>query len=367
MSMTIMERQARLPHSIEILRYNPRRKPFEWSQWNPKGVGRATDLPPYLIMGSLLGDSFQSSPKGWSARWQGLEKDTYFDVAYLAHEGRYELRQNWCGHLGLLSTGLSSIPFDKQVLQASTAAQSWESSAKQVLEENFPLIYVEATAEMPVAAYLPDGMFKTIAIPTSVQNLRMTRKWLDSVITENDVPYPISGKAELFFQAVNYVEGKAPSWTSAEVEVFRQSVAATGLAPHGLPVREVAGSGSAAWTLRRNIYVLLLDLPFAGLSHFLKHMFAPRGLLPQQDNSEPRVEMQPIIMPSLAPTVLKTISYWDKGHTTRCLLQFNTDLQEETPEAIEDVERAKANAEDLLTTAEEASSGILREIATLQI
>lgn len=53
------------------------------------------------------------------------------------------------------------------------------------------------------------------------------------------------------------------------VLLFKNSMVEIGIASAGFPVKGTANDGSAAWTLRRGVYVLFVSLPFAGLTDFL--------------------------------------------------------------------------------------------------
>lgn len=57
----------------------------------------AADLPDYLMLGKLDHSACKFSKAGWSARWQGRENDTHFDIKYEAVADRYEIRQKWSG------------------------------------------------------------------------------------------------------------------------------------------------------------------------------------------------------------------------------------------------------------------------------
>ncbi len=64
---------------------------------------------------------------------------------------------------------------------------------------------------------MPDGAFRTVAFPVAIKNLRLVRDWLGKVVAKSRLPYPVSAEAKLLFQAINYLEGKAPDWTATQV------------------------------------------------------------------------------------------------------------------------------------------------------
>ena len=118
MTSSLLDRQAELPRSVPLFRYAPERRPFSLRDWGPTHVQSAQDLPPYLILGNLNPSTFAQSAAGWSARWQGTEGDTYFDVAYKAETQRWEIRQTWCGLNGGFSVFPARMSLDKVIAQA---------------------------------------------------------------------------------------------------------------------------------------------------------------------------------------------------------------------------------------------------------
>jgi hypothetical protein len=111
---------------------------------------------------------------------------------------------------------------------------------------------------------------------------------------------------------MNYLEGKAPDWTSQAGLAFLNSIEEAGLAPHAFPVREVAKDGSAAGTLRRDVYFVCISLPFAGLVDFLNRMSSKNS--PVRVTSDPsfRFELCPIIFPAGFEIQIENLAIWIK-------------------------------------------------------
>lgn len=141
MTHSLLDRQKELPRSIQLFRYAPNRVRFSWRDWDPRAVRCAEDLPQYLILGDLDPSTFQQSAIGWSARWQGTEDDTHFDVAYKADPGRWEIRQTWCSLDGGLSVFPTRMPLDKVIAQAlyMQFPRSWDSAAKSQIESEYQI------------------------------------------------------------------------------------------------------------------------------------------------------------------------------------------------------------------------------------
>ena len=326
MTRSLLGRQSELPRSVPLLRYAPDRVRFSWRDWDPALVRSAADLPQYLILGDLDPSTFEQSAGGWSARWQGTEEDTHFEVAYKADMGRWEIRQTWCGLDGGFSLFPAHMPLDKVIAQAlyTQFPRNWDGAAKSQLESAYQVTIVEQPEGAYTLCGIPDGAFRTIVFPIAVRNLRPVRQWIQDLVEESPLAYPITVEAKLVFQALNYIEGKAPEWTTQEAVSFNQSVVETGLAPQGFPVREVANDGSAAWTLRREIYFLFIGLPFAGLTDFLSRMATEDGPIRTASDPDFRFELRPVVIPAAFEIQTESLALWDKNRTTRSLLQFSS-------------------------------------------
>ena len=365
MSSKNVNRQSELPKFISLLRYAPKRSHHSWKDWSPELVRSASDLPQYLVLGSIDPSIFHLSPEGWFARWQGTEDDTHFDVTYKASEKRWEVQQTWRGIDGGLSRYPAKIPLDKLIAQTlyMQFPSLWDRAAKSRLEKDYQLTLIEQPENGYNLFGLPDGAFRTIFFPVSVRNLRPVQEWIRSIINESPLTYPISIEAKLIFQVINYLEGKAPEWTSQEGTVFLNSIEETGLAPQAFPVREVAKDGSAAWTLRRDIYFLCISLPFAGLTDFLSRMSSENG--PVRTTSDPifRFELCPVIIPAGFEIHAESLALWDRDRTTRSFLQFTRPGEEKSVRTVEDVVETEKATDELLAKVEEISGDIVKSVS----
>jgi hypothetical protein len=357
-SKSIADLQAELPRTIKLAKYWPVRNNIKISDLNPSHVHCVDDLPDYLILGCLDHNQCEFSGTGWRAKWQGLESDTFFEVKYFAAQERYEIRQMWCGVDGGLSSYPSKIPLITTILQTmyATFPSNWDQEAKTTLENAFQLRYQELIEGIHYFCGVPDGAFRTIAFPVNVKGLRGVRRWLEGIAASAEPIYPFSAEAKLIFQAVNYIEGKAPEWTQSESVLFGQSLTSTGLAPLEFPVREVADNGSAAWTLRREIYYVFIKVPFAGLSHFLQLLSSPEGPVRGHTDELLPGELQPIVMESSLDVQVESIVITDIGKTTRTSLFF--DKSRETQSA-KDVKNLEQFADDHLNAAENLSAAVV--------
>jgi hypothetical protein len=364
MTRSILDLQNELPKSIALIRYTPKRASFSWRDWDPCLVRSADEVPEYLILGKLDRSTFEQSAGGWSARWQGTEHDTHLDVAYKADKSCWEIRQTWCGLDGGFSLFPARLSLDKVIAQALYAQfpRTWDGAAKSQLETAYQLTVVEQPENAYTFCFIPDGAFRTIIFPVAVRNLRPVRQWIQDIVEESPLAYPITVDAKLVYQALNYVEGKAPEWTAQAAVVFKQSVVETGLAPRGFPVREVANDGAAAWTLRREIYFLFIGLPFAGLTDFLSRMTSANGPIRTHDDPDFRFELRPIVIPAAFEMQTESLALWDKARTTRSFLQFASPGEDKTVPTVEQVIDADRTAPLTLAQIESISGDVVTAI-----
>ena len=364
MTRSLLDRQSELPRSLPLFRYAPERARFSWRDWDPALVRSANDLPQYLILGDLDASTFQRAAGGWSARWQGTEDDTHFEVTCKADAGRWEIRQTWCGLDGGFSVYPTRMPLDKVIAQAlyMQFPRNWDSAAKSRIESEYQMTVIEQPENAYTFCGIPDGAFRTIVFPIAVRNLRPVRQWIQEIVEESPPTYPITVDAKLVFQALNYLEGKAPDWTTQEAVAFNQSVIETGLAPHGFPVREVANDGSAAWTLRRETYFLFIGLPFAGLTDFLGRMVTDNGPIRAASDPDLRFELRPAVVPAAFEMQTESVALWDQPRTTRSFLQLARPGKAKMVPTVEQVIEAERNAQATLAKVEAISGDVVAAI-----
>lgn len=349
MQQSLLSRQSGLPRSVPLFRYAPERARFSWRDWNPSLIRSHKDLPQYLILGNLDPSTFEQSPSGWSARLQGTEDDTHFDVAYKADVQRWEIRQTWRGLDGGFSVFPTNVPLDKVIAHGlyMQFPRNWDSAAKTQLEFEYQVTVVEQPENAYTFCGIPDGAFRTILFPIAARNIRPVRQWIQDLVKKSPLAYPINVEAKLVLQVLNYHEGKAPAWTAQEAVAFNQSVIETGLAPQGLPVREVASDGSAAWTLHREIYFLFIGLPFAGLTDFLDRMRTVNGPIRTATDPDLRFELRPIVVPAAFELQTQSLALWDQARTTRSFIQFSSP---EEKIAVPTIEQFVENEQKALAT-----------------
>jgi len=368
MSESPLELQDRLPSLIQLLQYVPNRKPFSRGDRNAATVRTSADLPPYLVLGNLDEATFQRSSSGWSTRWQGLENNTYFDATFKADHTRYEFHQVWQGVDGGFGHCSSQASPEEAVARCPIYVQfplSWESAVKTQLEGKYQLTFIEQSKRMASTFFSPDGFFFTIAFPVAVCDLRQIQRQLKDIVAKSPLGYPVSMAARRVVQVVNYPEGKAPAWTREPMTVFTRSLLETGLMPWSLPIRETANDGSAAWTLRRDVYFVFINLPFAGLTDLLSRIYDESGHLRTASAQPLRFEWWPILMHSGFEVQAESIALFDRARTTRSFLSFALPDHKYFVPSFEEITSSLANSEALLKQAEEISSEVLKTVTQL--
>jgi len=325
MTERLIKDQLQLPPFFNLFRYTPERPAFSFEGWDPAKVRTAKDLPPYSILGALDEDTVQITSEGWSATWQGTENDTQFRIKYLAEGKRYNMDQKWCGVDGGFSTYPSKIPLGKLIGQALYMRFPWDREAKKYFEQKYQITYVKQPEGTPSFFGIPDGAFRTVAFPVSTKNIESIQDMLKTMTRQSRLSYPSNADAKLLFQSLCYLEGKAPDGSRNAQVLFDNSIAETGLIPQGFPVMETSDDGSSCWSLCRDVYVLFVTVPFAGLTDFLERMARSieKSPIRQRDSAPIPVQMQPIIVPPMLEHTCQHILLWDKELTTRCFWHFS--------------------------------------------
>jgi hypothetical protein len=276
-------------------------------------------------MGGLDAASFVLGPDGWQATWRvPAEVDSWLRVEFAASANIYTLLQSWNGINGGLSQCSAKTPLDHALAQGlyQKFPRSWDDAAKARLETKYQLNYIPQVADAYAFVGIPDGAFRTIAFIATAKNLRPICAWVRGALAASSPAYPMSVEAQLVVQVVNYVEGRAPDWTSNAPRCFHQALLDTGLAPLTMPVREESSDGSAAWTVRRLTYVVFVNVPFTGLEAFLGSIEAINGFVRPTTAPQLRAEFRPVIFPQGLETQVPSLSTWDPERTIRSTLLF---------------------------------------------
>lgn len=311
---------------IPLIRHSPSRRPFDWQGFSPDSVRAPGDLPDCLVMGCLDESSFRRDSEGWQAAWRApSSSDTDLTVSYNFARRVYSMGQRWNGIDGGFGQYVAHAPLGQIVAKALYLQfpKAWDRAAKERLERRYQLTYLVQPDGTNQYFGVPDGDMRTVAFMAIARNLRPIRKWLQMVLRGFRLKYPFAADAQLLRQTINYVEGKAESWTTTPARCYHQSLLDTGLPADALPAREPLSDGSVAWTVRRPAYVVFLSVPFWGLEDLLASVANDNGPVRRRSAPPLRPEFLPIVMPHGFDAEVPSATWWDPAMTTRCTIEFD--------------------------------------------
>lgn len=303
-----------LPTHLPQRRDHPR-KPLD-------AIATVADLPPYLFMGPLEESSCRIDASGWSATWR-RDADTWFRIDFDAKDGCIHARDEWLGHEGFYSCMHHNELGRLAQMRFISPVQAWENKAEEVIESRWNLKYLKAEEGDVILAGLPDGLMKTLMLPLPADALPALVDTFAGFRDDPAMDFPVSGYVLPIMGTVNYVEGKNPDWSREPADLFMRTFLASGFPPAAEPVREVAGDGSAAWTVRRIACMAFIGIPFAGMLPFLENL-EQAGLLAggpmRSDEEDPgmgSVEFSGCVVPAGKEFSLESVAWWSGDRNRR--------------------------------------------------
>ena len=316
-----------LPRHFLIARSTFDRPKFNWDNWDPKRVKSPADLPPYLILGERNDKLFKHTDQGWECSWEGSTPDTIFNVKYDLSADYFSIRQTWLGVDGIAGGSSNKIRLDKFILQHMHTGfpLSWDENAQRIIEEKYQIQYILQPPNSFNFAGLPDGFFRTVGFVVSAQNLPMAEKWVEGIVNGGKIDLPLVAKVQRVIQVINYIEPLAPDWTRNDWQLYTNSFEETGFPPLGLPTREVASDGTAAWTVRRVAFAIFISVPFAGLMDVLSLATASNGPIRPRGSEMLSLGMKPVLVPAGFEITSSEFQIWDADSTTRCVWILSND------------------------------------------
>lgn len=357
MSKNVEDLKSRLPRIIGLGSHTPARRGFTLNGFDPKRVKCAADLPPYLILGELDETGCQFLTTGWRASWQGGEKDTHFDVTYKGDEDRYEITQTWCGVHGGLTTYRAVHPL-AQIIGLALYQQfpeGWDGKAKESLEGCYQLSYVRSRPGWPSVCHIPDGAFRVISFPVAAHDLKPVFECLSEAASMS-LPFPFHAYARLIVQRVSYFEGHAPDWETTPLRLVESAIEDTGFPPLSMPQRTKEADGSAASTLEREVYVVFIAVPFAGLTDMLYGLRDPGGHMRYRDDPTRRFDLRPAVFPMGFAENMGVVAFWDGKRATRCAWVFRREEDGDISGQVQAAQQGPEVASSQIATVESISS-----------
>ncbi len=345
-----------LPPVIGLPRCLPERPAYRET---PLGeVMVADELPPYLLLGTLDRSAFQSSEAGWSARWIGDVPETHVEAKFDRGARRLELHQVWRGIEGGKSfTAGDDFGRAIQLLYLPFPA-TWDRAMAERLEAAYGLKYFGHRADEAGFTGIPDGGFKTICVPVPVSRLAELYQCFEDMSCDARLKAPASARLELRFGTINYVVGKSPAWTQDPARLFVATLEAGGLLPLGLPQLEYAKDGSSAWTVRRQVYLASIGVPFAGVE-FVVDRLAERGFVRRcgpDANLASDVEFDALVGSCAIELQGRSVAWMDAQATRRVFYLLNSDEELATGGVDRMMEATSQTEEEARALIEQATS-----------
>jgi hypothetical protein len=287
----------------------------------------AEELPPYLLLGSLDRRSFRATDDDWSARWIGRVPDTYVEARYERATRRLELEQVWRGIEG--GTSYTTSDDFGQAIQMLYLPfpETWDRAMGPRLEGTYGLKYVAAGKDQCGFTGIPDGGFKTLCVPVPVARLTDLHECFARLSCDPELPVPMGGRLELRVSAVNHVTGRGPAWTENPEWLFAESFETNGLLPLERPRLDIANNRTSAWTVRRLVYLALVQVPFAGVE-FVVERLAARGLIRRRTDAAdpgPGIEFDAFVGPSAIDLQSRSVAWMDEQRACRVFYLLNSD------------------------------------------
>lgn len=217
----------------------------------PGEVKSAADLPPRLLLGDLVADSFVTDAKGWSAEWRDADGPS---LRVKCAGGLLGVEQQFAGLSGLSLVGAERFA-DLLHLLRQTYPKEWWDKLGEDLEARYNLRVFPPREEDPVGAAFPDGYLLALVLPVAADRLGDLFALHKAMAGDAGLRTEIKGYLRLGFSVVNYLEGRNPPMLSHPAGLVLHHVNALGTPAAELPVREVDETGQAAWTLRRSHYL----------------------------------------------------------------------------------------------------------------
>jgi hypothetical protein len=226
-------------------------RPCQLPAATPTQVKSAADLPPRLLLGDLVADSFAADAKGWSAEWRDADGP---GLRIKCAGGLLGVEQQFAGLSGLSLVGAERFADLLHLLRQTYPKEWWDKLAED-LQGRFNLRVFPPREDDPVGASFPDGYLLSLVMPVAADRLPDLFALHKTLASDAALRTDIQAYLRLGFSVVNYLEGRNPPILSHPVGLVLQHVNALGTPAAEMPLREVDENGQAAWTLRRGHYV----------------------------------------------------------------------------------------------------------------
>ena len=251
---------------------------------NVRDVKSVDDLPKQFVVGDLVSQSFSKQVDGgWVVEYRDplsshkaiLNLDGNGNLAVtLSFFGREITAKNY-------ATTFTAILNWKWVGDPAI----WDAALKERLEAKFNIQVSTIDSPEKFLWYLPDGPNRVIFFPFPVKRMLELAQLLVSIQSDTSFCAPIICGFHYQFSSINYVEGKNPKEFTSASSIREHHTLNLGTPVLDDPVREVANSGSAAWTLRRFHYLCVCSCFIRDVTTFVE-LLASKGFIGSQCGSD---------------------------------------------------------------------------------
>lgn len=284
----------------------------------PELVRSHRDLPERFVLGFLDEEGFILEEDGWTAVWKGAMPDVQLRCRYFRAPNVYQVEQTVRGE----SAGWCRMPvrfgLDRavQTVLGSGFQPVLDREAAGFLSERYHLRYVPWDDRMPGIAGVPDGAFRTLALPVHCALIENLTRFLADLARKGLRGFPFFAFAELTLCVIDCAEGGDGEPAVDPVELGLEVIGQTGILPADYLAKEKAEDGSEVWRMRAPAYAVFVSVPFAGLPALCAAL-AKGGFLPRAGAPGPAVPMTPFAYPGGMELSRKTVNFEDSAGAVR--------------------------------------------------
>lgn len=307
-----------LPPSIGMCRHLPTRSISPDKELNPDKVRSTRDLPAYLIFGKIAEVKRKMFRTDWTACWVGLDPETQLQIKYDSKESCYIIEQMWRGIESGCGFADSSLPLSKALSsQYIQFPKEWDDCAKEYLENLYQVIYIPHQKGQSLFFGIPDGCFKTIVIPVHIKDIMNIYDHFERISSNDNLEFPFYAYSRPLINVTEYFRSDCPSTIIDPKEVFINDFKDTGLIPFEIPTQENEDVNAAMLTSRRKQYVVVITVPFGGLTKILELLCASGVILKREGCENLSLNKQPFIFPAGTDINANSVTFWNLNHSIR--------------------------------------------------
>jgi hypothetical protein len=261
-------------------------RPHRSASANFKDIVKANQLPSRFFFGNVIDNEFNRDDKGWEAIYKDPEGYGSTIITYKNKGAKDDpslyITNEWRGieHLFWMVPPDSFNELGDKVAQAY--AEGWDEHAAQRLCSRYNLEYLPNQLESYILCGIPDGFFRSLAVPLPVHMLRKAYNCHVDLQRDPKIHAGVVCGIHLCSSVVNYVVGKNSDVLSNPNHIFLKTIHDLGRPPQFQPVEESADDGSSAITNRREHYLLVIGFTLRDMDRVVEVMHS-YGLIGDRD------------------------------------------------------------------------------------